>query len=222
MEDETRILDAIAQAIVSLDRKGVRALTEDAIKTGIPPYDIVTKGMAEGMDIVGRKYETGEYFLAELVMAGEAMKAGLEILSPHLRRQKASRMGTVVIGTVKEDIHDLGKNIVSSMLMGSGFEIHDVGVDVPPEKFINKVKEVDADILAMSALLLTTMPEMKVVIDELEKAKLKGKVKVMVGGRPVTPEFAGEIGADAYGKDAIEAVQRAKRLLKLDFKRKEQ
>jgi len=212
MKDKTRVLDDIAQAIASLDIKEVRTMTEDAIKSGIPPYTIVTNGMARGMDIVGRRYDAKEYFLPELIMAGEAMKAGLEILDPYLRKQKAANIGIIVIGTVKGDIHDIGKNIVSTMLIGNGFKVHDVGVDVPPEEFISEVREVDANILAVSALLLTTMPEMKLVIDELDKAKLRGRVKVMVGGRPVTSEFASEIGADAYGKDAVEAVRRAKEL----------
>lgn len=212
VETKKKFLREIAQAIVDFDEERVRAETKEAFEAGVTPYEIIMEGMAKGMEVVGEKYESMEYFLPELVMAGEAMKAGMEILKPHLEAGEEKPVGKIVIGTVKGDLHDIGKNIVVSMLIGGGFRVHDLGVDVPPEKFLEKVEEVEADIVGLSALLLTTMPEMKVVIDEFKKSGLRDKVKVIVGGRPVTHEFAVEIGADAYAKDATEVVRKAKEL----------
>jgi len=208
------ILDRLRDCIVSFDAEGVKRAAYDAIEAGIPAYRAIAEGMARGIDIVSQKYEAGEYFLPELVMSGETMNEGLKILKPLLTAEKRAFAGRVVIGTVAGDIHNIGKNIVISMLQSSGFEVHDLGVDVPERIFVSKIRELKPDIVALSALLITTMPRMKTTIDALKKAGLRKKVKIMVGGRPLTEAYAKEIGADGYGKDAMSAVKLAKRLLK--------
>ncbi len=207
------ILKEITTAIVEFNIDGIKDLIKKGIDAGISPYEILTEGMAKGMDIVGKKYEEKEYFLAELIMAGETMKTGMEVLSPHLKAGDTKRAGTVVIGTVKGDLHDIGKNVVITLLSSAGFEIHDLGVDVPAEKYVEKVKETEADIVAMSALLTTTMVEMENVIKLLEKEGLRDKVKVIVGGAPITEEFAEKIGADAYAPDAVKGLEICKTLI---------
>lgn len=209
------ILTEIAGCITNFDIQNIRKLVRKAVKLGLSPLEIITRGMAKGMDTVGRLYEKGEYFLPELVMAGNAMRAGMEVLEPYFKtREKAEFAGKVIIGTVQGDLHDLGKNLVTTMLTSAGFKIYDLGTDVPPEKFVRETRKVQPDIVAMSALLLATMPVMKEVVDALKEAGLRDEIKIMVGGRPVTQEYADEIGADGYAKDAIEAVQKAKELLK--------
>jgi len=219
MKTNKSILDRIAETIVNLDPDNAKKTVEEALEAGISPYELVVKGMAKGMEVVGERYAKMEYFLPELVMAGEAMKAAMEVLKPHLRARGAKPIGRVVIGTVKGDLHDIGKNIVVSMLTGGGFEVYDLGVDVTRETFVEKTIEVSADIVGMSALLVTTMSEMRDVIQELKKANLK--VRVLVGGRPLTEEYANRIGADGYGKDALEAVKKAKELIQPSVDRQE-
>jgi 5-methyltetrahydrofolate--homocysteine methyltransferase len=158
------------------------------------------------MEVVGEKYERNEYFLAELIMAGETMKEGMKTLEPHLKAGELKRVGKVVIGTVRGDLHDIGKNIVATLLSAAGFDVIDLGVDVPPEKFVEAVKENSPDIVGMSALLTTTMVEMEDIIKELKKAGLRDKVKVIIGGAPITREYAEKIGADAAARDAVEGV----------------
>jgi len=199
-----QILKEIVESIVSLDIDRIKPLAEKAVQTGIPAYTVVMEGLAKGMDEVGQKYEAGEYFLAELLMAGETMKEGMKVLEPYLKDAKTEPLGRVVVGTVRGDLHDIGKNIVATLLEGSGFEIYDLGVDSPPEKFTSRAAETKAHIVAMSALLTTTMPEMGNVIQDLARAKIRDKVKVIVGGAAVTDEFSKRIGADAYGRDAVE------------------
>ena len=194
-------MEKISKAIVEFDIDNIKNLVNQALEAGIPALDIVTKGMAKGMEIVGKKYEEKEYFLAELIMAGEVMKTGMEVLEPHLKATPVGRKGVVVIGTVKGDLHDIGKNIVITLLKSSGFEVHDLGVDVDAQRFVEKVKETNADILALSALLTTTMVEMENVIKALKEASIRDKVKVIVGGAPITEEFASKIGADAFAVD---------------------
>jgi len=172
-------LEKISKAIVEFDIDNIKNLVNQALEAGIPALDIVTKGMAKGMEIVGKKYEEKEYFLAELIMAGEVMKTGMEVLEPHLKATPVGRKGVVVIGTVKGDLHDIGKNIVITLLRSSGFEVHDLGVDVDAQRFVEKVKETNADILALSALLTTTMVEMENVIKALKEASIRDKVKVI-------------------------------------------
>ncbi|RLF18691.1 MAG: cobalamin-binding protein [Thermoprotei archaeon] len=212
---EREILERIKRLLANIEIDKVPDAVKEALDKGIPPLKIINEALAPAMEIVGKKFEEGEYFLAELVAAGETFKEVLGMLRPLLLKsgKKIKRIGKVVIGTVRGDLHDIGKNIVATMLESAGFEVYDLGADVPPEEFVKKAKEVDADIVAMSALLTTTMIEMKNVIEELKKAGIRDKVKVIVGGAPVTEEFAREIGADAYAEDAVKAVEVCKRLI---------
>ncbi len=205
MEEED-IITKLNQSIINFDVDGVREAAKEAIKIGVP-YKAVTEGMIKGMEIVGKKYEENEYFLTELILAGEAMQAGLEILGPWLKAEKVKSAGRVVIGTVKGDIHLLGKNIVVTFLKSAGFDIYDLGVDVPAEEFVRKAKETNADIIGMSALISTSFTEMEKVIKKLIEADLREQVKVIVGGATVTEKLARQIGADAYAPDAITGVE---------------
>jgi len=207
MTEEKAILERLRDGIVNFDIKGVQKACREALRVGLPPYRAIVDGMARGMEIVGQKYEVGEYFLAELIMAGETMKEGMKILEPYLKAGDMKAAGRVVIGTVRGDLHDIGKNVVIMLLQAAGFEVIDLGIDVPAVKFVEAVREHEPDILAMSALLTATMMEMKNVIEGLKKAGLREKVKVIIGGAPVTPEYAEEIGADAAAKDAVEGVR---------------
>jgi len=206
--------EKLSKAIVELNDIEIKKLAKEAIDAGVPAQVAILEGLAKGMEIVGEKYEKKEYFLADLIMAAEIMKDAMEVLEPHLKAEKVPKAGTVVIGTVSGDLHDIGKNTVIAMLRSAGFEVHDLGIDVPVEVFVQKVKEIKPHILAMSALLLSTMPMMKEVIDALNKESLRKNIKVLVGGRPVTPEYAKMIGADAYAKDCVEAVKKAHDLMK--------
>jgi corrinoid protein of di/trimethylamine methyltransferase len=210
------ILEELSKAVLDCDLEKVKNLTGKAISMNIDPLTIIEKGLADGIKKVGELFERGEVFLPDLMMAAEAMKAGISILEPILKSKKKHRafLGRVIIGTVEGDIHDIGKNIVATMLEANGFEVIDLGVDVSTEKFISKVKELNPDILAMSALLYTTVPKMGEVIKALEKEGLRSYVKVMVGGAPVTSEIAKKMGADAYGENATSAVREAVRLMK--------
>ena len=216
-KDHSRILQNLRKAVEEFDAEKAREAAIEAVKSGFDPVKAIEEGLAKGIKTIGDLFEKGEIFLPELIMAAEAMKAGTQILMDEVRKRglNVKKLGKVVIGTVHGDIHDIGKNIVISMLEASGFKVIDLGVDVPTEKFVAKVKEVKPDILAMSALLTTTMTKMEEVIKALEKENLRGKVKVMVGGAPVSEEWAKKIGADGYGADAMEAVVTARSLLKL-------
>jgi len=214
MVREEEILCKLRDAIVNLDIEGVQKACREAIDAGIPAYKAVTDGMAKGMEIVGEKYENGEYFLAELIMAGETMKEGMKVLEPYLKGGEVKKIGKVVIGTVRGDLHDIGKNIVVTLLNAAGFEVVDLGVDVSPEKFIEAVKQNNPDVVGMSALLTTTMIEMENVIKALKEAGLRDKVKIIIGGAPITPEYAEKIGADAAAKDAVEGVNICKLWIK--------
>jgi 5-methyltetrahydrofolate--homocysteine methyltransferase len=202
------ILEKICNCIADINIERIRDLVKKAIEEGTPAYTIITDGLARGLGIVGRKYEEGEYFLSELIAAGYAMNEAMEELAPHL--QTGARMkylGKVVLGTVRGDLHDIGKNIVRMLLTGAGFEVYDLGVDVLPEEFVKRVRETKADIVAMSAMLTTTMPEMKVIIQELVKAGLRNKVKIIIGGAPITDDFARQAGADFAANNAVEGVR---------------
>lgn len=203
---EEEILGEVRDAIVNLDIDGVQNACKEAIAAGIPAYKAVTDGMAKGMEIVGEKYENNEYFLAELIMAGETMKEGMKVLEPHLKSGELRTIGKVVIGTVRGDLHDIGKNVVVTLLGAAGFDIIDLGVDVPSEKFVETVKESNPDIVGMSALLTTTMIEMESIIKALKDAGLRDKVKIVIGGAPITQEYAEKIGADAAARDAVQGV----------------
>ncbi|MEX2724014.1 MAG: B12-binding domain-containing protein [Candidatus Freyarchaeota archaeon] len=209
--DEAEILERLKESVVNLDIEGVKKACQDAIAQGIPPIRAITEGMAKGMDIVGQKYEAKEYFLAELVMSGEVMKEGMKILSPHLKDSDVKKLAKAVVGTVKGDLHDIGKNIFATLLMAAGFEVVDLGVNVFPEQFVEAVRNHKPRILGISALLTVTMQELGNVIKELEKANLRNQVKIIVGGAPLTEEYAKKIGADAYAPDAVAGVNMCKK-----------
>lgn len=206
-------LEELRKAIVSADADVARTLTEKALKVGVPVSDILNKGLILGLHEVGNMFEDGSYFLPELICSGDAAAVALEILEPVLRKEDAPRVGKYVIGTVERDIHDLGKNIVIMMLRGNGWEVTDLGVDVSPEEFCSAVAKGDYQILGMSALLTTTMPNVAKTIDALRVSGLRDRVKVMVGGAPTTAEWATRIGADGHAKDAVIAVRVAKELV---------
>ncbi|MGE5073492.1 MAG: corrinoid protein [Anaerolineae bacterium] len=205
----------MATSIIDGDSDEAALLARQSIGAGVDPLDAITKGYVVGVNTVGDAFGRGDAFLPELVMAGEAMKAAVTTLDPEMKKRGTERkmLGKVVIATVEGDIHEIGKSLVATMLGASGFEVFDLGVDTPSDKIIGKALEVNADIIAMSALLTTTMVKQREVIEELEKEGLRSKVKVMVGGAPVTREWVTTIGADGYSEDAIGAVMLAKKLL---------
>lgn len=210
------LMEELAIALYNGEAEKVAELTRKALEEGIPPEEILNKGLIAGMEKVGKDFRDGILFVPEVLVAAHAMKAGMEILKPLLAETGASGLGTFVIGTVKGDLHDIGKNMVAMMMEGAGFKVVDLGVDTPPEKFVEAVRTHNPNILGMSALLTTTMIEMRKVIEALEEAGLREKVKVMVGGAPLTQEFADEIGADAYAPNASLAVEKAKILLGIE------
>jgi 5-methyltetrahydrofolate--homocysteine methyltransferase len=208
-------LQALSQAILTGDAGTARDLTEKALAAGVDPLVLVNEHMIPAMAEVGRRYECNEYFVPELLLSARAMKASLELIRPLLVASGREPAARVAIGTVKGDLHDIGKNLVAAMLEGGGFEVIDLGVNVAPEQFVAAVKEKHAQIVAMSALLTTTMPSMKTTIEALEAAGLRRQVKVLVGGAPITQRFADEIGADGYSENAPGAVTLARRALQL-------
>ncbi len=207
------ILEEIAAGIEKGDPASVPALTEKALSQDISAKDILNKGLVAGMDTISERFKKGEIFIPEVLIAAKAMKAGMGIIKPLLAESKVEAKGKVVIGTVKGDLHDIGKNIVAMLLEGSGYEVIDLGNDVPKEKFLEHVERGGANVLGMSALLTTTMTYMGEVIESLEKAGLKQKVKVIIGGAPLTYSFAEQIKADGYAPDAASAVDLVKDLL---------
>ncbi|MGQ9721501.1 MAG: cobalamin B12-binding domain-containing protein [Candidatus Jordarchaeum sp.] len=210
-EKEKEILQRLSNSIINLDIEGVKQACEDALAQGIPPIKAVTEGMAQGMDIVGQKYENQEYYLAELVMAGEVMKEGMKVLEPYLKDAEVKRLGKVVVGTVQGDLHDIGKNIFATLLEASGFDVVDLGANVSTNKFVEVVRDQKPKILGLSALLTITMVELGNVVKELENADLRNQVKVIVGGAPLTEDYAKKIGADAYAPDAVAGVNICKK-----------
>lgn len=206
------VLESIKEAVISGNKAGAAAGVQQALNEGLEPAKILNEGLIPAMAEVGLRFENGEYFVPEMLIAARAMQAGLDLLKPLLAQSGAQPVGTVAIGTVKGDLHDIGKNLVAIMLEGAGFAIKDLGVNAAPEKFVQAVQE-GADIVAMSALLTTTMPSMKTTLEALKNAGLRDKVKVMIGGAPVTQAYADEIGADGYSPDASSATRLAKSLL---------
>jgi 5-methyltetrahydrofolate--homocysteine methyltransferase len=209
MEDLKKLHDAILVG----NFKQAREITEKALAEKVDPQTLVQQYMIPAMDEVGRRYEANEYFVPELLIAARAMKASLELIRPLLVASGAQFSGRVAIGTVKGDLHDIGKNLVAAMLEGAGFEVIDLGVDVSPEKFANAIAEKKATIVAMSALLTTTMGSMKTTVDAIKSAGLRDKVKIIIGGAPVTDKYASEIGADGYSSNANGAVALARKLM---------
>jgi 5-methyltetrahydrofolate--homocysteine methyltransferase len=186
---------------------GVVDLVQEALGTGVPVEDIIREGLTAGMQVVGEKFSCREYFIPDMLASADAVGAAMEVLKPHLEKANVETKGKVVIATVKGDIHDIGKNIVAIMLKGAGYEVHDVGIDVPEDTIVAAVKSEKPDFVGLSALLTTTMTEMPVVIKALKDAGLRDSVKVLIGGAAVSDEYAKEIGADAFGADAFQAVR---------------
>ena len=207
------LLNTIQQGIVKGNAKLVEAKVQESLDVGLGPSKILHEGLVPAMAEVGRLYEEGEYFVPEMLIAARAMKSGLGILKPLLIDSDVEPVGTVALATVKGDLHDIGKNLVSLMLEGAGFEIVDLGVDADPEKFIEAVREKNVNVVAMSALLTTTMIHMGATIEALKQAGLRDQVKVIIGGAPITQAFADEIGADGYAPDASQAVALARSLV---------
>ena len=200
----------ITEALIACDQDAVLRLVDSAMAQGIPAKDILSQGLIVGMDVVGERMENEEMFIPEVLMAARAMSTAVETLKPHLGEEDISAKGKVIIGTVKGDLHDIGKNLVAMMLESTGLEVHNLGVDIGPEQFVEELKTQKATILCLSALLTTTMPMMRDTIKAIVESGLRDQIKIMVGGAPVTQGFADEIGADGYAPDAGSAAKLAK------------
>jgi len=208
-----QMIQEIYAAILDGENQTVQQHVQAALAAGVAPADILNQGMIAAMAEVGRRFECGDYFVPEMLVAARAMQSGLAILKPHLQQSEVKSAGKVVVGTVKGDLHDIGKNLVAMMLEGAGFEVKDLGADVSPDKFVAAVKEHRPDLVGLSALLTTTMPNMQVTIEALKEAGVRDRVKVMIGGAPVTEAYARQIGADGYSPDASRAATLAKSLM---------
>jgi corrinoid protein of di/trimethylamine methyltransferase len=202
-QNQVSVLGQMREAILRLDLVTAKELCEEALTKNIAPLDVLENAMYPGLQEIGRKYEEGEYFLPELIAAGEIITEVMKILEPFMRKEEAGLCGKVVIGSVRGDIHDIGKSILSILVSGAGTEVVDLGVDVSDERFVEATRKIKPSVVGLSALLTTTMTEMKTVIDALNRAGLREDVRVIVGGRPVSAQYANEIGADAYGEDAL-------------------
>ncbi len=205
----------ITSSLAEVDAEAVIEQVQRALDRGVEPLKIIQDGLVPGMEVVGERFASGEYFLPQLVIAGRTMQEALKLLEPSLRahNQEIKPVGTVVLGTVKGDIHEIGKSLVGTMLAANGFKVHDMGVDVPVTTFVDKVTETRADILALSALLTTTMAAQRQVIEALSEAGIRDRVKVIVGGAPISQEWAESIGADGYAEDAVGALRVARQLM---------
>jgi len=213
---QSDILEKLATSVIEGNSEAAKSAAAEALAAELDPLEVIENGLAKGLREVGRRFEAGEMFLMQLILSGEAMKTGVEMLKPEMLRQKKQLAGSgkFLIGTVEGDIHDIGKSIVAAMLTAEGFEVVDVGVDIPDKVFVDKTKEIKPNILGLSALMTTTRTKQRDVIEALKQAGARNAVKVMVGGATVTPEWAQETGADAYGEDAIEAARKAKQIVK--------
>jgi len=209
--EKEKILQRLSDSVLNLEPRSTDEIAREAVQAGIDPLEAIEKGLAQGIRRVGEKYKDGEYFLPDLIMGGEAFKAGLKVFEPELLRRRTERKptGAFVIGTVAGDIHSIGKDIVATLLTAVGFKLHDLGVDVPVEKFVESVKGLKPDILGMSALLSTTIPVQRRVIEALQAEGLKERVKVMIGGAATSELWGKEIGADAWAATADEGVKKA-------------
>jgi 5-methyltetrahydrofolate--homocysteine methyltransferase len=206
-------LESLKTGVIKGKSADVERLTKEALNSGIKPQEILKNALIPAMGIVGNKMKNNEFFIPEVLIAAKAMKSSMVILKPLLADKDFGSEGKVLLGTVKGDLHDIGKNLVMMMFEGAGFKVVDLGTDVSPEKFVNAVKSENPDIVGMSALLTTTMPSIKKTLEALKEAGLRNKVKVLVGGAPITQEYANEVGADGYASDAPSAVDKAKQLL---------
>jgi 5-methyltetrahydrofolate--homocysteine methyltransferase len=204
---------AIGDALIACDAAKVLELVKSGLSQGVPAKDLLNQGLIAGMDVVGERMENEELFIPEVLLAAKAMGAAVDVLKPLLAESDVGSKGKVIIGTVKGDLHDIGKNLVAMMLESAGLEVYNLGVDVAPDKFVNEIKAKNANILALSALLTTTMPMMKETVAAVANAGIREKVKILVGGAPVTQAYAIEIGADGYAPDAGSATRLAKSLL---------
>jgi len=209
----SELLKKLAEDLYNGDAESVAALTQKALDNGLTPAEVLENGLIAGMNAVGKDFRDGILFVPEVLIAARAMHAGMSVLKPLLAESEIPATGRLVIGTVKGDLHDIGKNLVAMMMEGAGFEVHDLGVDVPAKEFVAAVKTKQPDVVGLSALLTTTMVEMKGVIEALRQAGLRNQIKVIVGGAPVTQKYAAEIGADGYAANASTAVEKAKDLL---------
>ena len=209
------ILERLSTSVIEGNSEAARSAATEALALHLDPLVLIEKGLAKGLKEVGRRFECGEMFLMQLILSGEAMKTGVELLKPEMLRQKKqlAASGKFLIGTVEGDIHDIGKSIVAAMLTAEGFDVVDMGVDIPDKVFVEKTKELQPNILGLSALMTTTRTKQMDVIEALRQAGNRNAVKVMVGGATVTPEWAQQIGADGYGEDAIEATKKARQLM---------
>jgi len=212
-DDITTSLAALRQAVIDGHARDAASITQQALSDGLPPQQLVDEALIPAMDEAGRRFESGEFFVPELLVAARALKASQALITPLLAGTPTATRGRVAIGTVKGDMHDIGKNLVVALLQGGGFEVVDLGADVPPARFVAAVAEHQVDILGLSALLTTTMLQMKTTVQALEAAGVRGSVKVIVGGAPVTQRFADEIGADGYADNAASALALARQLM---------
>jgi dimethylamine corrinoid protein len=208
-----KFLKDLSDSVVEMDEEKAVKISKEVIENKIDAYEAIDKGLSKGMEKAGDLFEQEEYFIPELLMCSDAMYAGIEILKPYIIKEETEEKDKVVIGVIEGDTHDIGKNLVKIMLESSGFEIHDLGRDVPPQKFVDKAKEVGAKIIALSTLMTTTMPGMEEVIKILKKENIRDNFKIIIGGGPISQGFADKIGADGYSKNASEATKLAKRLV---------
>lgn len=212
MEKE-ELFRQIADAVVEMEEDTVEELAQQSLTAGIDAYETIDSGLAKGMERAGQLFDEEEYFVPELLMCSDAMNVGIDVLKPHLKSENVSKKGKVVIGVVEGDTHDIGKNLVRLMMETGGFEVLDLGRDIPPAEFVSKAEEYGADIIGIATLMTTTMPGMKEVVDILANKGIRDKYKVIVGGGPISPAFAKKIGADGYARNAADAVKVAEKLL---------
>jgi corrinoid protein of di/trimethylamine methyltransferase len=216
VEETTLLYERLSAAVLELDEDRAKELSQEAVDKGFDAWDTIERGLLDGVNRAGKLFDEEEYFVPELLIAADAMYAGLDILRPHIRRKTPDHKRKVVIGVVQGDTHDIGKNLVRILLEVSGFEVHDLGRDVPPRKFVDQALSVDADVIALSTLMTTTMERMRDVVQILKKEKIRDRFKVIVGGSPLSQAFSDRIGADGYSPKAGHAVLLVKRLLKLE------
>lgn len=213
MTEKNKILESLAKAVVEGNDELCKKLAEEAIKIGIDAHEAIHNGCTKGMKIVSDKYERGEMYVPEILLSADAMQAAINVLNPHLKVEAVETPGTIVMGVVEGDIHDIGKNLVKTMLEVAGFKVYDLGTNVSPEDFVNKAIEVNADIVGISTLMTTTMPVIQKVIQTFKTKGIRDKVKIIIGGAPTSKEFADAIGADGWAEDAVAGVKKAEKLI---------